>query len=159
MTEFDFGSYDLDSPKDRRTFLSNIGPNRARARELHAELLKIFEREMDFRKAGCPGDDADYFESIYLCGLLLYLVGDLADVPLMWKAKNIDMDTGCGFDVQFLVGAGVDETISYLQARGDFKSVAYLDKCKAVKDFDDLPRWERFRIKYFYPDHETNSNQ
>jgi hypothetical protein len=25
----------------------------------------------------------------------------------MWEAKNIDMDTGCGFDTQFMVGAGV----------------------------------------------------
>jgi hypothetical protein len=37
--------------------------------------------------------------------LLLYLVGDPADVAVMWEAKHINMDTGCGFDGQFLVGA------------------------------------------------------
>jgi hypothetical protein len=36
----------------------------------------------------------------------------------MWEAKNIDMDTGCGFDTQFMVGARVDETIEYLEEHG-----------------------------------------
>ncbi len=106
---------------------------------------------MAFRTADHPGDEDDlYFEQLYWCALLLYLVGDPADVPLMWEAKNINMDTGSGFDVQFLVGAGVHETVSYLQAHGNDEIAAYLQQCEAAHDFDDLPGWEQFRIEYFY---------
>ena len=55
---------------------------------------------------------------MWLAALLLYLVGDPADVPLMWEGKQINMDTGIGFDGQFLVGAGVEETIKYLEESG-----------------------------------------
>jgi hypothetical protein len=154
MIEIEFSSYDLNSPRDRRALLLKIPPNREVVRKYHPELLDLFRREMSYRTGDdlAEGDDeCDYFEHLYWCGLLLYLVGDPADVAVMWEAKHINMDTGCGFDGQFLVGAGVEETIKYLEERGQKAPADYLKELKASKELDDLQGWERFRIHYFYP--------
>jgi hypothetical protein len=82
---------------------------------------------------------------------LLYLVGDAADVSLMWQAKHIDMDTGFGFDVEFLLGAGVNETIKYLRANGRHDIADELVALTCNQSVDHLLSWERFRIDYFYP--------
>ncbi len=37
----------------------------------------------------------------------------------MWEAKHINFDSCFGFDGQFLAGAGVQETIAYLEANGN----------------------------------------
>jgi hypothetical protein len=153
MAETDFGSYDPSSPRARYERLLHLAPDRATARKHHPELLDIFRREMKFRKDGCPApdDEFDYADSIYWCALLLYFVGDLADVLLMWEAKNIDFDLRCGFDWQFFVGAGVDETIKYLEDQSQEEAADYLKGQKAAHELDDLPGWEKFRIGYFYP--------
>ena len=131
-----------------------IPPSREVVGKYHAELLDLFRREMTYRRADAPteGDvESDYFEHLYWCGLLLYLVGDPTDVPLMWEAKNINMDTGCGFDGQFLVGAGVEKTIKYLEERGQKAPADFLKGLKALEELDDLQGWEKVRIHYFYP--------
>lgn len=154
MIEIDFSSYDLNNPRQRRALLLKIPPSREVVRKYHAELLDLFRREMTYRRADRPAegdDESDYFENLYWCGLLLYLVGDPADVPLMWEAKNINMDTGSGFDGQFLVGAGALETIKYLEERGQQEPADFLEELKASKELDDLQGWENFRIHYFYP--------
>ncbi len=48
--------------------------------------------------------DDEFHENLYWCAFLLYQVGDVQDIELLWEAKNIDFDTACSFDVQFLVG-------------------------------------------------------
>jgi len=161
MAEIDFSSYDLDSPLHRRALLLNMPPDRDVVRKHHAELLDLFRREMTYRRASdtAPNDgESECFEQIYWCGLLLYLIGDPADVLLMWEGKQIDMDTACGFDGQFLVGAGVEETIKYLDEHGQKKPAEYLKSMKADRELDDLPRWEQFRIHYFYPDMHSTEN-
>lgn len=155
MIEIDFSAHDLNSPRDRRALLLKIPPNREVVRKYHPELLDLFRREMSFRRGDDPavGDDEfDYFEHLYWCGLLLYLVGDPADVPLMWEAKNINMDTGCGFDGQLLVGAGVEKTIRYLEDHEQKEPADFLKELMAFNELDDLHEWERLKIHYFYPD-------
>ena len=115
-------------------------------REVH------FARELRVRTDGGPvcGDgEIDYYENLYWCALLLYFIGDPADVPLMWEAKHIDMDTAFGFDTQFMFGAGVDATIAYLKEQAHHEIAAYLENNK--REFAALKRWEHFRIGYFYP--------
>lgn len=150
MTRIDFGQLDLNRPADRRAVLKRIAPDRATVREFHGELLDIFRREMAFRQDEDSSDEEDFFENIYWCALLLYLVGDPADVPLMWKAKQLNMDTACGFDSQFLIGAGLDETITYVEDNADTEMVQYVRRLQSSSDFQDLQEWEQFRIRYFY---------
>ncbi len=95
--------------------------------------------------------DGNCFEHIDWCALLLYRIGDPADAVLMWEGKQIDLDTACGFDSQFLVGAGVGATIEYLRQNGRNEIASYLQNFKDYEGFEDLPRWELFRIHYFYP--------
>jgi hypothetical protein len=154
MTDIDFKSYDLGRPEGRHAVLKSIPPEREAVRKVHAELLDLFQREMDFRKADHPDHPEwkfDYVELIYWCALLLYLVGDPKDVPLMWKAKHIDFDIGCCFDGQFLVGGGVEQTIEYLSDGSNEEAVEYIKKLRDLKEFDYLPTWEQFRVHYFYP--------
>jgi hypothetical protein len=160
MVEIEFSSYDFSTPLGRRAALMRIPPDRAVARKYHSELLELFRREMAYRRADDSPEgegESDCFEQIYWCGLLLYLVGDPADVPLMWEGKQIDMDTGIGFDGQFLVGAGVEETIKYLEERGQKKPAEYLKGLKAFKELDDLSESEKFRVRYFYPDNRLST--
>ncbi len=154
MAEIDFASYDLNNPKARLAALRQIAPDRAIAARFHRELLDIFRREMEFRKADCagaPDDEFDYADSIYWCAFLLYFVGDPADVTLMWQAKNLNFDLRCAFDWQFLVGAGVDDTIKYFEDQNQEEAADYLKGLKASGELDDLPAWEKFRTDYFYP--------
>ena len=149
MNELDFASLDPNDPRDRRRALLAIPKDRTVVRKYHAELLDLFRNEMNFRRDDSLPDEDSWFENIYWCGLLLYLVGDPEDVPLMWEAKHINMDVGCGFDSQFLVGAGVTETIRYLTDKGHTKIAEYLDHIQASGELDDLPKWESYRISYF----------
>lgn len=82
--------------------------------------------------------DDEFHENLYWCAFLLYQVGDVQDIELLWEAKNIDFDTACGFDVQFLVGAGVEATIQYLRERENSDAKAALDYMVAYNDASDL---------------------
>jgi hypothetical protein len=153
MPDFGVSKDDLETPAGRKAFLSKISPERAVVRPLHVKLVEIFRHEMEFRRAldeGSVSDDADYFESIYHCGLLLYLVGDPADAPLIWEGKYINMDTGFGLDGQFLLGAGVDATIRYLRMNGRLEIADFLSDLELAQN--DLEEWEYSKIEYFYPE-------
>jgi hypothetical protein len=121
-----------------------------RPSQAHRPLLReLLIKEMKYRE---EDPDSDFFENLYWCGFLLYRIGDVSDVALLWQAKNVNFDTASGFDVQFLVGAGVEETIRYLQMKSDKDSRAaleYLVKSKEAGDFDDLATWFRWRDQYF----------
>lgn len=148
MNEIDIASYDLNDGRARQKLLEAIPPDRATVREHHQILLDVFRREMASRRQEGYDLEGDLFESLYRCALLLYLIGDPADVALMWEAKHINMDAGCGFDGQFLIGAGVEQTLSYLRNNGQSEIADYIH---TLKGLDDLGGWEHFRIHYFYP--------
>ena len=66
----------------------------------------------------------------------------------MWEAKHIDFDTACGFDVQFMLGAGVDRTLQHLTVHGYEEIARRLAEYPAMRD--DLADWESFRQGHFY---------
>ena len=94
----------------------------------------------------------DYFENLYWCAFLLWRAGDVLDVIPLWRAKNTDFDTAGGFDVQFLTGAGLDETIRYLQARTDTEARNALDcmRSAGMPGNSTTPQeWALWRAEYF----------
>jgi len=104
------------------------------------------------KKRGDQSNDGEYFENLYWCALFLYQLGFLDDILPMWKAKHVNMDTGCGFDIQFLVGAGVDKTLSFLTDSDEAdakKAHSYILSCKEAGDFSNLPSWLQGRIEYY----------
>jgi hypothetical protein len=53
-----------------------------------------------------------------LCCVQLFNAGDLADVLVIWQAKESIWDVHCSPDVQLLYGADPDQTNAFLQADG-----------------------------------------
>lgn len=137
----------LEDPAARLEALRTVAPNRESARSNRQLLLAIFEEEMKYRKRDT---EWDYYENIYWCAFLLYLAGDVGDVPLIWKAKHTNMDTGIGMDGQCLVGAGVEATLRMLKESNQFEILSYIEDMDEDGDFDDLAGWEKYRIEYFY---------
>ncbi len=95
-------------------------------------------------------EEHDYFENVYWCAYLLFHVGEPADVELMWTAKNLNMDVGCGFDVENMVGAGVEKTIEYLRQEGLDAAADYLAECFSGDSQQAIEEWSRDRRGYFY---------
>jgi hypothetical protein len=98
------------------------------------------------------GDNPDFYENLYWCAYLVWRLKRVEDVRALWRAKNTNFDTGAGFDVQFLTGAGVEETIRYLLAQSDPESsaaAAHLLKRRDAGDFDALEDWAVWREGYF----------
>jgi hypothetical protein len=160
----DLSSSSLSNPAFRATIYAALHP-RPTGEDRHL-LRHLLELEMDYRRR--EENDDDYFENLYWCGLLLYQLGVVEDVILLWRAKHVNMDTGIGFDIQFLVGAGVDETLAFLKStstlptssagdddvddRGDAKKAHdYIVACRDGGDFDDLDRWLANRVAYHDP--------
>ena len=114
---------------------------------------ELFRREGNYRAD--ESNDGEHFENLYWAALFLYQMGTLKDVIPMWDAKHISMDTGGGFDIQFLVGRGVMETIRYCRELNTPKAIAaaeYLIACQDAGDFDGLDTWLNDRIRYFDDD-------
>lgn len=84
------------------------------------------------------------FESIRLCGAMLFLLAQVEDVCLLWEAKTANFDTMCGFDSQLLVGSGVTPTLAYLQLVEEEwveDARVYLEECQQAGDFQNLERY------------------
>ncbi len=159
MDHIDFASYDLNSPAGRLALLRQIPPDRGVVRQYYDGILDLLAREVEYRRNLEDGNfepddqEAEHFEQLYWCALLLYLVGNVNDVVVMWQAKNLNMDTSCGFDPQFLVGAGVDATLAFLETNKQTEIADYVREVREAGEFDYLAKWERYRIHYFYSDH------
>ena len=144
--------FNIETPADRKRALRGIVPEDATR---HHELLRrIFAAEVEFR----PGQDWDpawgkddnYFENVYWCAWLLFLVGDPADVPAMWRCKyEVNFDLGCGFDVENMLGASPARTVAWLQAH-DMQEIAddLANWCEEDSS-QELARWSAGRRRYF----------
>jgi hypothetical protein len=108
----------------------------------------LLEQEIACRQ----NDDETAIDSIHHCGFLLFLLGQLEDLELLWRAKRASFDTWCSFDIQFLVGAGVSPTLAYLcsiKQEWAEEAKTYIEECQRAGDFDDLERYRHARQRYF----------
>ena len=138
----------LDDAEFRQDIYTKLHP--CPEPSLLALVRELFQREQANRFAHEP--ISNQFESLYWAAMFLYQIGDVSDVIPMWKAKNLDMDSGAGFDVQFLVGPGIERTLDYLdnQKPNDSRlAAAYIRKCDAAGDFDDMDEWLSAKISYY----------
>jgi hypothetical protein len=92
----------------------------------------------------------EYFENLYWCAFLLQLAGDPSDVPALWQAKHLDFDTAAGFDIQFLLGAGAETTLTWLRTQGHTDIADGLGEYPELDE--DLHEWAEHRRSYSYPD-------
>lgn len=96
--------------------------------------------------------DEDYFENIYLCGFLLSKIGDPKDVFTIWKAHMLDMDIGC-LNAHYFVGAGLEETIKYLdslidETSRDIKEYILEELTGENAEYFNVESWERGMLEY-----------
>src|ERR1700750_999148 len=103
--------------------------------------LAMFNTFVELRKA--PTNEI-LMDDLMFCSYILGLHKQIEDCLLIWKAKNVDFDTYCGFDIQLMVFAGVESTIHYLETSQSpvaKEALAYLRNCDAVGDFDELDKY------------------
>jgi hypothetical protein len=84
----------------------------------------------------------------------LLSIGNVEDSLIIWRAKSTNFDLGCGLDVQFLCGAGIEETRRYLAQTETDESrdaLKYLDECVESGDFDSWTpaKWVDYYRYYF----------
>jgi hypothetical protein len=75
----------------------------------------------------------DQFLMRLLCAQL-FSIGFVEDSILIWRAKSCNFDTYLGIDVQFLCGAGLEQTKNYLQLDGSddaINALDYIAKCES----------------------------
>jgi hypothetical protein len=137
--------FDISSPSAREQALRSIRPETAKRHQ--ALLRQIFQAEFDYRR---KDEDHEYFENIYWCAYLLFHVGDPDDTESMWLAKHLNMDTGCGFDIENLVGGGVEQTVAHLRQHGINNVADDIAERFAGCSREEIEEWSRDRQRYFY---------
>ncbi|MFZ5635034.1 MAG: hypothetical protein ACOY82_00460 [Pseudomonadota bacterium] len=138
----------LSVPSNRRALYFHIahGP----LREYRSLLLHLFALEVAFRDAlweGTDVDEDDCFEGIYQCAFLLRQCGDPADTRTLWKAQYLNQDVGELY-VGYFVGAGIKETLAFLDQASDPSSVEIANFVREALAEDPgaqewLKDWER----------------
>jgi hypothetical protein len=137
--------FDIATPASREQVLLSILPESAK--QHHQMLRQLFAAEIEYRRSE---ENHEYFENIYWCAFLLFMTGDPSDSEVMWRAKHIDMDIGCGFDAENMVGAGVDQTVAYLDKHGFHDIACYILSCTDLRDRSHIESWALERHRYFY---------
>lgn len=93
-------------------------------------IRKLLAREAAAERAGQPRED----DLALLCCVQLFSRGLLEDVLPIWDAKQSGMDLGCVIDVEFLCGAGIDETKRFLAGHPSASAadaLAYIEECES----------------------------
>ncbi len=67
-------------------------------------------------------------EETELAGFLLAEHGELQDVWRHWQIKRANFDTWCGYDLQYLVAAGVRATVDFVRASDDAERDGVLER-------------------------------
>lgn len=151
---------DIEAPADRKFALRAIAPEDASSH--HSLLRRMFTAEVEFRRRIAHddlgdddwdpawGEDDNYFENVYWCAWLLFLVGDPADVPAMWHAKyKVDFDLQCCFDTESMLGGGPMRTVAWLREQGMHEIADGLTQWCEDDYGEQLARWSADRRHYF----------
>jgi len=133
------------TPQERTLKLRSISLDQAQ--QEHEWLRKCFYEELKGRLGGGTTDDD---ENIYHCALLLHIIGDESDLPLMYSAKcSGDMDLGCGFDWQFLFMKDPQTLKSYALSINRTDIANWLDKYSSEYEEEDMESWLEDTKNYY----------
>ncbi|UUC44079.1 hypothetical protein [Flavobacterium cerinum] len=107
--------------------------------------LQLLRRAVEIRNEPYPKGYDIGTGTLMLAGYIVGLHQQIEDCLEIWKAKTVDFDTFCGFDIQLVVFGGVANTIAYLKQQNAEDAVKYITECDESGDFDTLDQ-------YFNPD-------
>jgi len=113
----------------------------------------LFEQESNWRKS----DDyyeTGYFDNLYFSAFLVSKYKQPEIIVNFWNTKMIDMDTGTGFDGEFLVSIGISETYKYLRNserpnKDDILAYIGISENECQYTETRLNQWRDFKIEYF----------
>lgn len=110
----------------------------------------LFAEEKEWRKYGKDGD----VDNLYFCAFILTLFNSPEIVWLFLEAKNIDFDSGIGFDGEYLVSAGIKETYQYLKTADNPKKtelLKYIGEAEesCIYSQVDIDDWKEMKKSYF----------
>jgi hypothetical protein len=131
----------LRTPLNRRAVYFRLagGP----LAEYRQMLLHLLDLEISFRNAlweGTEDDADDCFEGIYQCAFLLGRCRDPSDTKALWKAQYLNQDIGELF-VGYFVGAGIAETLHYLDQEADDVSMEIAEFIREALSEPEALQW------------------
>nr|WP_294934845.1 hypothetical protein [uncultured Flavobacterium sp.] len=103
--------------------------------------VHLLEQLTEIRKQPYPAGNEMDAATLMLSGYILGLHQNVEDSLKIWNTKMTDFDTLCGFDIQLVVFAGVENTVAYLKTQKSKEAeeaLSYIDRCEKSGDFDDL---------------------
>jgi len=115
------------------------------------EIVKyLFAEEKEWRKSGKEGK----VDNLYFCAFILALFNLPETVWLFFEAKNIDFDSGIGFDGEYLVSAGIKECYQYLETADNPKKTELLKYIGETEESciysqEDIDDWKEHKKSYF----------
>lgn len=115
------------------------------------EIVKfLFTEEKEWRKYAKDGE----VDNLYFCAFILTLFNSPEIVWLFFEAKNIDFDSGIGFDGEYLVSVGIKETYQYLKTVDNpFKNelLKYIGETEESCNYSqaDIDDWKENKKSYF----------
>ena len=72
---------------------------------------------------------------LYWTALLLYIIGDIYDIEILWKAKESDLDRFSHFNSNYLIGSGIEKTLKYCYNNNLPIIHNHIKKCKQRGEF------------------------
>ncbi len=115
------------------------------------EIVKyLFTEEKEWRKYGKDGE----VDNLYFCAFILALFNLPETVWLFFETKNIDFDSGIGFDGEYLVSAGIKESYQYLKTADNQEKKELLQYIGEAEDSciysqEDIDDWKEHKKSYF----------
>lgn len=110
----------------------------------------LFTEEKEWRKHAKDGD----VDNLYFCAFILSLFNSADCIWLFWESKNIDFDSGIGFDGEYLLSSGIKETYQYLKTVDNPKKQELLTYIGETEEHcmysqSDIDNWVEFKHNYF----------
>ncbi|MCX2947760.1 hypothetical protein [Lentzea sp. NEAU-D7] len=101
------------------------------------------------QEALCRGNSQGLGEQAALAGFLLAEHRRPEDVWRHFALKRANFDAGCAYDVEHLLAAGVEATVSHVRASDHPDRDAVLELLDLNIDEDDLLEWFEHRRAWF----------
>jgi hypothetical protein len=110
----------------------------------------LFTEESKWRKDAKDGE----VDNLYFSAFILTLFKRPEIVWLFFDTKNIDFDSGIGFDAEYLVAAGIEETYKYLETTDNIHKHDVLNYIGETVDTcnysqEEINNWTKFKREYF----------
>lgn len=154
---------DISDPYELYDILKNIPPDDAK--EHHAVIREIFDYglerrvktfsvgyyETDIEIKFCEDCGFSTSELFWWACFLLFMVGKVEDIPRLCSIKfSLNIDTASYADYDHLVGAGVENTISYMIQNGLLDEAERIQSLNNQNYFDNIEEWISYQTRYFY---------